>query len=202
MREDRFSIDIPKRWLRRAVIAVAVGMLVLPAAAWAGHQFTDVPDSNIFHEDIDWMADNNITLGCNPNDNPANTKYCPDENVTREQMAAFLHRMDTNDVFVTPEEADAEAHFAVIAEDGEVIAEDELENATKVDGTQGEYLLEFAAPINDCSWTGAVGDRTGTPVANATVTLNATDDDAVIRALVRANDGTPYDEDFNVTITC
>jgi hypothetical protein len=30
-----------------------------------------------------------VTKGCNP---PANTKFCPKDPVTREQMAAFLKR--------------------------------------------------------------------------------------------------------------
>jgi hypothetical protein len=36
------------------------------------------------------MKDSNITVGCNP---PANTRYCPDDNVTRGQMAAFMKRL-------------------------------------------------------------------------------------------------------------
>ncbi|MPZ54309.1 MAG: hypothetical protein GEU79_16530 [Acidimicrobiia bacterium] len=35
------------------------------------------------------MKDSGITFGCNP---PANTLYCPDENTTRGQEAAFFHR--------------------------------------------------------------------------------------------------------------
>jgi hypothetical protein len=49
-----------------------------------------VPDTNIFHGDITWLADNEITRGCNP---PTNTLFCPKDNVTREQMAAFIRRM-------------------------------------------------------------------------------------------------------------
>lgn len=36
------------------------------------------------------MAENRVTIGCNP---PENTEYCPEENVTREQMAAFMRRL-------------------------------------------------------------------------------------------------------------
>jgi hypothetical protein len=62
---------------------------------WASHQFTDVPDSHIFHTGISWMKDNNITVGCNP---PANTQFCPDDNVTRGQMATFMKRLAENQV--------------------------------------------------------------------------------------------------------
>ena len=42
-----------------------------------------------FEEEIDWMAFEGITLGCNP---PDNDRYCPGDNVTRGQMAAFIVR--------------------------------------------------------------------------------------------------------------
>jgi hypothetical protein len=36
------------------------------------------------------MQENGITVGCNP---PANTQYCPEDNVSRQQMAAFMFRL-------------------------------------------------------------------------------------------------------------
>jgi len=69
--------------------AVAVAVLV-PVVAFAAGGFTDVGDDNIFKNDIQWMADNGITKGCNP---PTNDMYCPEDNVTRQQMAAFMHRL-------------------------------------------------------------------------------------------------------------
>jgi hypothetical protein len=74
------------------LVAVA---LVIPGVVYASHQFTDVPDSHTFHNSIAWMKDHNITVGCNP---PANTRYCPDDNVTRGQMAAFMKRLAENQV--------------------------------------------------------------------------------------------------------
>ncbi len=47
--------------------------------------FTDI-DGNTFYEDIAWLADSGITQGCSP------TLFCPNDEVTRGQMAAFLHR--------------------------------------------------------------------------------------------------------------
>ncbi|HEU4894817.1 MAG TPA: S8 family serine peptidase [Acidimicrobiia bacterium] len=44
---------------------------------------------NIFEADANWAADLGVTKGCNP---PENTLFCPDESVTRGQMAAFLTR--------------------------------------------------------------------------------------------------------------
>jgi hypothetical protein len=70
-------------------------LVSVPAAVWASHQFTDVPNSHLFHTGISWMKDNNITVGCNP---PANTQFCPDDNVTRGQMATFMKRLAENNV--------------------------------------------------------------------------------------------------------
>ena len=50
--------------------------------------FTD-DDGSVFEADIERLAAAGITKGCNP---PANTRFCPDSSVTREQMAAFLVR--------------------------------------------------------------------------------------------------------------
>lgn len=70
------------------VLAGLVGALVAtPVAVYASHQFTDVPNTNPFHADIDWLADAGVTKGCGTD------VYCPKENVTREQMAAFMHRL-------------------------------------------------------------------------------------------------------------
>jgi hypothetical protein len=44
----------------------------------------------VFCADVEWMATEGITTGCNP---PTNDRYCPDQSVTRGQMAAFLYRL-------------------------------------------------------------------------------------------------------------
>lgn len=60
--------------------------LELPVAA--GDRFTD-DDGSVFAADIEALAAAGITKGCNP---PANDRFCPDDVVTRGQMAAFLVR--------------------------------------------------------------------------------------------------------------
>ena len=76
---------------RRTVVIVSIAAIfvTIPAIVYAGHIFNDVPSSNTFHNDIDWLASEGITRGCNP---PANTEFCPNEAVTRGQMAAFMKR--------------------------------------------------------------------------------------------------------------
>lgn len=51
-------------------------------------RFSDVPPSNVFYNFIDRLAVLQITLGCTPD----HLMYCPNDSVTRAQMAAFLVR--------------------------------------------------------------------------------------------------------------
>jgi hypothetical protein len=83
------SPDKPRSRTRLVLIAALVIVFAIPVAVMASHSFNDVPDSNTFHEDIAWLADNEVTLGCNP---PDNTLFCPSDEVTRQQMAAFMRR--------------------------------------------------------------------------------------------------------------
>jgi hypothetical protein len=46
-------------------------------------------DGSVFEQDIEWLAGEGVTRGCNP---PVNDRFCPDDPVTRGQMAAFLGR--------------------------------------------------------------------------------------------------------------
>ena len=50
--------------------------------------FTDIY-GHVFENAINWLADQNITNGCNP---PINTRYCLDDSVTRGEMAVFISR--------------------------------------------------------------------------------------------------------------
>jgi len=79
----------PRRYATIAfVVAMILAVLAPIAATGADESFTDIGDSE-FVDDIEWMAANGYTKGCNP---PTNDKYCPDDPVTRGQMAAFLSR--------------------------------------------------------------------------------------------------------------
>ncbi len=57
------------------------------ASHGGGNLFID--DDSIFEDDIDRLGTAGVTKGCNP---PTNTMYCPNDYVTRGQIAAFLHR--------------------------------------------------------------------------------------------------------------
>lgn len=103
--DDKSYFRIPKKWVRTGLVVAATAIVVAPLTAVASHSFTDVPDTNTFHGDIAWLADAGVTRGCNP---PNNTEFCPDDPVTREQMAAFMRRfaeyLDAEDG--TPAQAD------------------------------------------------------------------------------------------------
>ncbi len=95
MNDKSYNLRIHKRWVRVALIVATTALIVAPLTAIASHSFTDVPDTNTFHSDIAWLADAGVTKGCNP---PANTEFCPNDNVSRGQMSAFLRRLSENKV--------------------------------------------------------------------------------------------------------
>ncbi len=80
---DRFCPNDPVT--RGQMAAFLVRALDLPAGTPG--TFTD--DTGIFETNIEALAAAGITRGCNP---PTNDRYCPNDPVTRGQMAAFLNR--------------------------------------------------------------------------------------------------------------
>jgi hypothetical protein len=82
-------LRLPRTWRTRALLTLVVAGAVAVPVAWAAHQFTDVPNTNPHHDDISAIFGARITAGCNP---PANTLYCPDQAVRRDQMGSFLRR--------------------------------------------------------------------------------------------------------------
>lgn len=83
-----------RKWKWLAVLAVLVAASLPLAVNAVSSRFSDVDDGNIFLADIEWMADSEVTRGC------GGTEFCPKENVTREQMAAFMRRLSD---YLTPE---------------------------------------------------------------------------------------------------
>ncbi|MCP4306715.1 MAG: transmembrane domain-containing protein [bacterium] len=78
-----------RRMSQVLLMAVMATALFAAATAVAAPRFNDVAEDHLFYSDIEWLADAGITAGCNP---PTNTNFCPESNVTRGQMAAFLVR--------------------------------------------------------------------------------------------------------------
>ena len=78
----------PQQNVTRGQMAAFLVRALGYSSAGAGDLFVDDDDST-FELDIDKLATAGVTAGCNP---PVNDHFCPDKNVTREQMAAFLVR--------------------------------------------------------------------------------------------------------------
>ncbi|MEE8376427.1 MAG: hypothetical protein V3S26_08925 [Acidimicrobiia bacterium] len=111
------------RWIVVGVTSLAV-LVVIALAGPAdglvveGH-FSD-DNGTLFEIDIDAIAEAGITKGCNP---PSNTNYCPDRDVDRGAMAAFLRRAlnlpsTTTDHFIDDDNSIFHADINAIAEAG------------------------------------------------------------------------------------
>ncbi|MGH8912496.1 MAG: S-layer homology domain-containing protein, partial [Acidimicrobiia bacterium] len=68
----------------------------IDATAGTPEGFTDTK-GHLFEHDIAVLAAFGVTKGCNP---PTNSRFCPDEPVSRDQMATFLDRV--HDIFYSP----------------------------------------------------------------------------------------------------
>lgn len=76
---------------RRAGAFVAVSVVVtlmwFPAVGSAAVGSFSDDDGSVHESDVEAIALEGITAGCNP---PANDQFCPEDPVTRGQMATFL----------------------------------------------------------------------------------------------------------------
>ena len=89
----------PDRPITRGQLAAFISRGVeLPPAA--EDLFRD-DDGHLFEGDINKIAAAGITKGCNP---PANDRFCPDQVVTRDQMATLLARAFPDQVASTTED--------------------------------------------------------------------------------------------------
>lgn len=72
-----------------ARFAAAVFAVLVATTAYAQPcvGFTDVDISNGFCPSVEWIRNRGVTLGCSA------SQYCPGDNVTRLQMAAFMQRL-------------------------------------------------------------------------------------------------------------
>jgi hypothetical protein len=126
-----------RRRLTAFLVALAV-LIATPLAVVAADAFTDVPDTNVFHEDIAWLRDAGVTKGCNP---PANTEFCPSDNVTREQMAAFMRRLSESKVVDAATAVTAETAGHATSADSATTA-DNAGDADTLDGKDATAFVE------------------------------------------------------------
>lgn len=82
---DRFCPDEP---VTRGQLAALLSRALGYHGDGGGGKFADT-EGHLFEEDIAKLSAAGVTRGCNP---PVNDRFCPDDFVTRGQMAAFLVR--------------------------------------------------------------------------------------------------------------
>ncbi len=87
--------------------------LIKAEGNWVG-QFND-DETSVHQANIDKIFVAGITVGCNP---PLNTKFCPQRNITRGEMAAFIARaLHLNQTTGTAAYDDVDGHLFEIAID-------------------------------------------------------------------------------------
>jgi hypothetical protein len=79
----------------RLLVFGALAVVAVAAPASAADRFDDVTANSVHAGPIGEMADAGITAGC------AIGRFCPSDEVTRDQMASFLARSSTRSVFGT-----------------------------------------------------------------------------------------------------
>jgi hypothetical protein len=77
----------PRLVRRFALIGLVLALTIPAGVVLASHQFSDVPTSHTFHDDVEALVDAGITSGC------GGGKFCLNDPVTRGQMAAFMNRL-------------------------------------------------------------------------------------------------------------
>lgn len=77
---------ISRRARPLVVIAVTLALFSIPTSyVFASHVFSDVSGGAYYHDSVTAVFNAGITAGCSP------TKYCPNNPVTRGQMAVFMN---------------------------------------------------------------------------------------------------------------
>ena len=113
---DRYCPNDP---VTRGQMAAFLGRALSLGEGAGSDAFVD-DDASIFEADIERLAEAGITRGCNP---PGNDRFCPDDRVTRGQMAAFLHRISTGGIRCLATECDQISPRVAPAESWEVVGD-------------------------------------------------------------------------------
>jgi hypothetical protein len=168
-------------WAAAVCALVMVASVTSTSVVLASHSFSDVPDSNTFHDDISWMAANGISTGY------AGGTFRPGEPVTRQAMAAFMHRLDG---ILRPVKTDRPFHvfvvcaaatrYAVVSAAGGFIRGSAATTVSHTAGS-GNYIVTFNLDVSSCSWQMTVGQtgNTGSTTGWANVAGSTSNDNAL-----------------------
>ena len=91
-----FDAGGPGTTMSLSVVESGAQCDTLPGTAKVQVDFLDVPPADPFHDDVDIIARNGVTVGC------GNGNYCPNDANTRAQMAVFLLKAKLGADYVPP----------------------------------------------------------------------------------------------------
>ncbi len=151
--------------------------------------FIDVPDSDPFCAFITQMAVEGITEGCEVVD--ANTRrYCPDDSVTRKQMAAFLARLMNRGVTL----------YSVVNANGTLARDRGVTTVNKL-GT-GTYEVIFDRNVTSCVYTATVGPSGGGSALGEVNIASRGGNANGVFVDTNTSAGTAADLPFHLLVTC
>ena len=159
---------------RRAIagsILAAAALVGTAGVAHAAFGFDDVEANDTHAAGIQWLVNNGITTGCDAD------SYCPQQPVTRAQMATFMHRLAGDDIAASVNAKYLQGHGAddfvlqpqLVTQDT-TVNDDNVENVS-VTCPNGTVPLSGGYQIKT-SQNGAVSDDWIVP-ANRPATDNA-----------------------------
>ena len=150
---------------RSAMALMVIAALAIPATASATHLFADVADGHTHEEGIQFVKDAGVTIGCQDG-----TVYCPDDPVTRAQMATFMMRLATGEV-VTPAQ---HSHDGSDIVDNSLTADDLSDRSRTVSIPAGLLSRDPTNPVITENGFGLLWDGSG--LATTTVMMAPPDD--------------------------
>lgn len=143
------------------VLSLVIALLAGGVGAVASDQFSDVPTSSPFHDEIGAIADAGITTGY------GDGTYRSGQDVTRGAMAAFMERMAGRVAFASPSSTTIVTRDTV-----ETIAEVQLESGATDTGNgfvrlNGTTTVMTTSPARcPCNVEAWIATADGTPLGN------------------------------------
>jgi hypothetical protein len=155
-------------WTRRgaAVGALVIAGLVggIASQAFAGGQtFVDVSPSNQFFDDIEFMAATGIAGGYNDN------TYRPGAPVTRQAMAAFIHRAQT----YTYVEASGQTDSTVVTATATCPANQIAVGGGVATSNSEMFVTDSRPSVDRTQWFGRVESDDNVPIPDMTIYVTA-----------------------------
>ena len=144
-----------KRW--GAFIGAAALIVAIPAIAYASGTFVDVPPEHPHYDAVEWMSSNSLTNGCSE----VPSLYCPDDGVSRAEMAQFLYNYDDE-----LGEHTAPVYVYLVGDSATVGSDSDTELSASCD--EGDIAISAMASADDNGFRKALGtfwDDPGTVLA-------------------------------------